>query len=223
MNTIFFDIDGTLINTGGAGKAAMMDAMRRQSGRGEVPLDILVAGRSDRSIGRELFERNNLTDTVENWDEFVDHYIRGLRVNLPQRPGQVLPGVLSFVETMHNHDNVVMGLITGNIQTSAQLKLEHFGLWHFFHFGGYGDQHINRDDIARDAMAAAREHLDDNYDPSRVWVIGDTPNDVRCARAIGAQAIAVATGIYSVEELLPAKPDILLENLCDMQPLLELL
>jgi len=116
-----------------------------------------------------------------------------------------------------------LGLITGNVRAGAKLKLEHFGLWHFFRFGGFGDHHPDRDDIARDAMAAARERLDGTYDPARVWVVGDTPKDVQCARAIGAQAIAVATGVYSMDELLPAEPDVLLEDLSDLQPILDLL
>ena len=223
MNILFFDIDGTLVNTGGAGKDAMIAAVLRQSVRDDVPPDLLVAGRSDRSIGQELFERNGLADTAENWDKFVDHYMRGLRKNLPRRPGRVLPGVRQLIENIHARDNVVLGLVTGNVRAGAKLKLEHFGLWHFFRFGGFGDNHADRDDIARDAMAAAREYLDGTYDPARVWVVGDTPKDVQCARAIGAQAIAVATGIHSMDELLPAEPDILLADLSDLRPILDLL
>ena len=223
MNILFFDIDGTLVNTGGAGKDAMVMAVLRQSGRDDVPADLLVAGRSDRGIAKELFERNGLDDTQENWDEFVDHYVRRLSENLPRRNGRVLSGVRTLIESLHRGDDNVLGLITGNLQASAQLKLKYFGLWEYFRFGGYGDHHVDRNNIARDAMAAARVHLDGTYDPSRVWVVGDTPKDVQCARAIGAHAIAVATGVYSVEELSPFEPDLLLEDLSDMRPLLEML
>ena len=89
--------------------------------------------------------------------------------------------------------------------------------------GGFGDRHLNRDDIARDAVAVARGHLDGQFDPTRVWVFGDTPSDVKCARAIGAEAVAVATGIYGLEDLKGAEPDLLLDDLSDTQRILALL
>ena len=223
MNIVFFDIDGTLINTGGAGKDAMITAVQKQSGKEDFPANLLVSGSSDRGIGRELFERHGISETDENWEAFIGLYLSQLRENLPQRPGRVLPGVRPLVESLHARKDVLLGLITGNVRASAELKLRHFELWDFFHFGGYGDHHADRDEIARDAMTSADQHANGNLVPDRVCVIGDTPNDVKCARAIGATAIAVATGVFSVDQLSPAKPDVLLADLSQTDAILSLL
>jgi len=222
MNIMFFDIDGTLINTGGAGKDAMITAVLEQTGNKEVPSDILVSGRSDRGIGRELFRLNGLEEIPENWNRFVDRYMRLLQENLPQRSGYILPGVQKLLDELNSLQDVSLGLLTGNVREGAHIKLRHFGLWDYFAHGAFGDRHTDRADIARDAAAAARLHLDGHYDPTRVWVIGDTPNDVKCARAIGARAVAVATGIYGVEDLDNAEPDVLLSDLSDFERILAL-
>ena len=116
-----------------------------------------------------------------------------------------------------------MGLLTGNFQVGAQLKLEFYKLDHHFEFGSFGDRHLDRNDVAREALKEARKRYDGTVDPDRVWVIGDTPADVRCGRAIGAQVIAVATGIYSLDELEATKPDCLFADFADPEPLLRLL
>src|SRR5207248_2087626 len=107
------------------------------------------------------------------------------------------------------------GLLTGNTRAGAQRKLAHFGLWDYFPFGGFGDDHLDRDDVARMALAEAESHLGAAVDPASVWVIGDTPLDVRCAKAVGANAVAVATGWHALEELHATGADLVLEHLAD--------
>src|SRR5207302_9949904 len=106
-------------------------------------------------------------------------------------------------------------------RAGARAKLGHFGLHEQFAFGGFGDHHLERDDVAREALDSTRQHLGGCVALDRVWVIGDTPLDVRCARAIGARVAAVATGLHPLEELAAAKPDLLLPDLSDPRPLLE--
>jgi phosphoglycolate phosphatase-like HAD superfamily hydrolase len=110
--------------------------------------------------------------------------------------------------------------LTGNLRAGARAKLEHYGLFHHFAFGGYGDDHFDRDDVAREAWAEVQQRFRGTVSAERVWVVGDTPLDVRCARAIGAKAVAVATGWHAHEELAATQPDLLLPDLSDPTPLL---
>src|SRR5262249_17665330 len=119
--------------------------------------------------------------------------------------------------------NVWLGLLTGNVREGARIKLNHFELFHYFRCGGFGDEHFERDDVARDALREVQGLLSRPIDLSCVWVVGDTPLDVQCARASGARAVAVTTGWPSREELAAARPDLLLGNLSDPAQLLSCL
>lgn len=209
MIVLLFDIDGTLVNTGGAGMASILQAMQREFGISE-PKRVNLSGRTDRGIARELFELHEIEPSERNWNRFRQAYLHHLEQELPQRPGRILPGVEPLLKHLAERPRVHLGLLTGNVQAGADLKLTHYGLRHYFAFGGYGDHHPNRDDVAAQALAASKTHLGHPVDD--VWVLGDTPLDVRCARAIHAKALAVATGGHSHEELRQSGPDILLEN-----------
>ena len=116
-----------------------------------------------------------------------------------------------------------MGLLTGNYRGGARLKLEYYRLYQHFSFGGYGDHHHDRNDVAREALHEVRRQLNGTVDAKRVWVIGDTPADIRCARSIGANVLAVATGVFAREELEAEDPDILQPDFSDPEPLLRVL
>ena len=131
----------------------------------------------------------------------------------------MLAGVVRLLDNLAERDHVRLGLLTGNLRTAARIKLEHYGLHGRFAFGGFGDHHENRNDVAREAVEAAECDRSD----SRFWVIGDTPLDVSCARAIGASVVAVATGLHLREELATHKPDLLLDDLSDGERILETL
>ncbi|MEO2090012.1 MAG: HAD hydrolase-like protein, partial [Gemmataceae bacterium] len=111
-------------------------------------------------------------------------------------------------------------LLTGNVRRGAAAKLGHFGLWDYFPLGGFGDDHFERDDVARSALAEVQRYTGRSVNPSDVWVIGDTPLYVQCARAIGAKAVAVATGWHPYDELAACRPDAVFRDLTEASDLL---
>jgi len=217
MNIYFFDIDGTLIATGGAGRAALETTL-------VTDFDVLqsgkrtdMSGRTDRAIFRDMFVTHGLEDSPRNWERFLAGYLRRLPENLKTSPGRVLPGVAELLRRLQQWPNTALGLLTGNVQGAARLKLDHFGLSAHIAFGAYGDERTDRDDIAKDALAAARGHLGGDVAAGTTWVIGDTPLDVRCAKSIGAKSLAVATGMHNAEQLALADPDCVLDDLSDVE------
>ena len=218
-----FDIDGTLLNTGGAGQRAMERALTAAFALTDLAHDIPAAGRTDRAITTDLFHHHGIADEPANWKRFLDAYLEQLPLTLAELDGQVLPGVFEVLEALAGRGDVALGLLTGNFRCGADLKLLHYKLDHHFEFGGFGDDCFDRDDVARVALDEACRHLDREYTPDHIWVIGDTPSDVKCARAIGAHAVAVATGIFSYEELEPAQPDHLFSDFSDPAQLLAVL
>jgi phosphoglycolate phosphatase len=218
MKVWLFDIDGTLIASGGAGQEATFAALTEAF---NVPVKrggIVFAGRTDRAIASEVFQAHQIPNTPENWATFQRVYLQQLTVQLRQRNGEILRGARQVLQRLmgdsqsQNH----LGLLTGNIRAGAEQKLRHYQLWQHFAFGGFGDQHESRNDVAQQAYAAACDHLRQPVRPEDVWVVGDTVNDIRCARAIGANVIAVATGGALAEELAAAAPDLLLNDLTQL-------
>jgi phosphoglycolate phosphatase-like HAD superfamily hydrolase len=178
------------------------------------------AGRTDRAIARDLLQQHGLEDCDANFRRFVRAYLGHLPQSLASRPGCVLPGVANLLERLRRRGNVAIGLLTGNLRDGATTKLRHYAIDHFFSFGGFGDRHLDRDDVARDAVTEIARHVSPSFAPDRIWVLGDTPLDVRCARAIGARVLAVATGLHSRDELAAESPDLLLDELSDAEALL---
>src|SRR4051812_1811274 len=152
MLTLLFDIDGTLIRTHGAGKAAMEGALQKAFGVGEVNQSVPYSGRTDRAIGRDLLRVHGLDPSAENVKLLTDTYLSLLPGELDRRGGEVCPGVREVIDATHQRPDVLLGLLTGNIRRGAELKLGHFGLWQFFRLGGFGDEHFDRDDVARSAV-----------------------------------------------------------------------
>ena len=219
MHVILFDIDGTLIHSRGAGRSALRQALADDFGIESPNDDVPVEGRTDRGITRDLFSAHQIDETPENWQKFRDAYLRHLPAQLKNRPGTVLPGILSLLETLHASSHVTLGLLTGNTRRGARIKLSHFGIDHYFDFGGFGDHHYQRNDVAREALQEVHARHGADFNADRVWVIGDTALDVQCARSIGARAIAVGTGGHTLEELRTAQPDHLFADLSDSAPL----
>jgi phosphoglycolate phosphatase-like HAD superfamily hydrolase len=220
MPIILFDIDGTLVRTGGAGKAAMEAALGAAFGVTELRDEVAYSGRTDVAIGRDLLRVHGIDPTPENQLALREAYLAHLPDSLTSRGGTVCPGVPELLAAVAGKPGVVLGLLTGNVRRGAMHKLGHFGLWDHFACGGFGDDHTDRDDVARAAVAAVRAHLGRDVDPADVWVIGDTPLDVSCARAIGARAVAVATGWHPADELAGHNPDLLFDDLSDHSRLL---
>lgn len=220
MDIYLFDIDGTLLSSGGAGKAALEEGMAEEFGVHGTIEKMTLSGRTDRAIVTDMLRLWGLEESDANRERLHQAYLRHLPACLKRLPGRVLPGVVDLLGRLRGRAGTHFGLLTGNLRAGARLKLGHFGLADAFAFGGYGDRHLHRDDVAREAFAEASRHLGRPADPARVWVIGDTPHDVSCARAIGARAVAVATGWHPRDELAACTPDLLLDDLSDAELLL---
>src|SRR5215213_4822239 len=190
MPIILFDIDGTLVRTGGAGKAAMEAGLVAAFGVKEIRDVVTYSGRTDTAITRDLLGVHGIEPTPANQQKLREAYLDHLPNSLKTKGGTVCPGIPQLLGAVRGKPGVVLGLLTGNVRLGASHKLGFFGLWEHFTCGGFGDDHHERDDVARAALAHAREHVGRAVDPSEVWVIGDTPLDVSCARAIGAKAVA---------------------------------
>jgi phosphoglycolate phosphatase-like HAD superfamily hydrolase len=223
MHVLLFDIDGTLLRSGGAGKAALETAFREVFGIAEVRGDIPYSGRTDRAIAQDLLRIHLLPESPENWHALREAYLRHLPLALQRVAGRILPGIAELLTALQRRERIALGLLTGNIRDGARIKLSHYGLYHHFPFGGFGDLHFCRSEVAREARSLLRQHINGDVADDRVWVIGDTPLDVQCARAIGAKAVAVATGGFTVEQLREEKPDLLFEDMSDPGPLLQCL
>jgi phosphoglycolate phosphatase-like HAD superfamily hydrolase len=171
------------------------------------------SGRTDRAIARDLLAVHGFDPSPANQDALREAYLAHLPNSLKHHGGVVCPGIGELLAALRGRGDAALGLLTGNVRAGARHKLGHFGLWDFFAFGGFGDDHFDRDDVARMALVELRAHAGREIDVSDVWVIGDTPLDVKCARAIGARAVAVATGWHPIDELAASSPDVLLADL----------
>jgi phosphoglycolate phosphatase-like HAD superfamily hydrolase len=220
MHAFLFDIDGTLLSSGGAGKAAMEAGLAAVFGIAEVQQKVPYSGRTDRAIMRDLLSHHGIAATEANLTRLISAYLERLPAYLSTHQGRVLPGILLLLEQLALRGSVV-GLLTGNLEAGARVKLGHFDLWRHFAFGGFGDLHLDRNDVAREALVELRAFQPNGVELDRVWVIGDTPLDIACARAIGARVAAVATGGHSVTELAAENPDLLLTDFSDSSPLLK--
>jgi phosphoglycolate phosphatase-like HAD superfamily hydrolase len=202
IRLVLFDIDGTLVHTGGAGTAAFTKTFARHFNLHHGTERMKFAGRTDVSLVREFFRIHNVTATPEYFRQFFEHYVFWLEHILETNGGETCRGVRPFLRDLQALPNPpVLGLLTGNIRLGAEIKLRHFGLWEMFQFGGFADDHEDRDHIAVAALERGRRVLGKNLSPPEIVVIGDTPFDVRCGKFIGAKTLAVATGGAKLEEL----------------------
>lgn len=222
---MLFDIDGTLLSTGGAGKRCFVETFREVFSIPAPSGDVPFAGRSDRAIALQLMQLNGVIPSEENWGRFQTGYCQRIEATVADCDGCVLPGVVELLDGIEQLTHVTIGLLTGNVEYGARAKLSHYGLSDRFAFGGFGDKHANRDDIASAAVLAAEQHLAVNSNGVSsthcgTMVVGDTVNDITCARSIGAYAVAVATGHASIAELAATGPDLLLRDLTDTDALL---
>ncbi len=212
---LLFDIDGTLLTSGGCGERALRLAVRDAFGIEDDLHDIEIAGRTDTGIARQLLRKHGRAETAEAITEVLGNYLRHLPVLLRESQGRLLPGVEALLPLLQPRSDVVLGLLTGNLERGAEHKLTHYGVWKYFGFGAFADDHHERDRLGPFALSRALER-GHSVALSRTFVIGDTPHDISCARAIGAKAVAVATGVFRSEQLTPHTPDILLEDLGDI-------
>lgn len=214
--TVLFDIDGTLLLTGGAGLTAIRRTMIQLFDVSELP-EMKVHGRTDYSIVRDLFQLLELP-FEQHFSSFRRHYHHHLAEVLEQRGGYVLPGVTSLLHALDQDDRFSVGLLTGNARRAADLKLSSYGIAHYFRYGGFGDYHASRSDVAREAAANAEAELGRRFASDRMIVIGDTTEDVSCARAINAVSLAVATGGTTRDELKAVCASATVDTLAEVSP-----
>jgi phosphoglycolate phosphatase len=213
---VLWDIDGTLISSSGAGFRAMERAFEQQF-RIKCDLsNIAWAGRTDTWITSEILRYYDQPVTPENIQIYLQAYLTQLPIELANgQQGGVLPGVLEILETLHQHDGVAQGLLTGNQKRGAESKLTHYRVWDYFKFGAYADDSSRRNDLGPYALRRAKELHGVDFAPERTFIIGDTPHDIECGKVIGAKTIAVATGHHTHDELAIHKPTMLLTDLSD--------
>ena len=207
---IFWDIDGTLLTTARAGIHAWEDAVAGRTGKAVDLAEFQTAGLTDVDISRRLAVLHGLDPSVA--DELLIGYETRLAGCLARRTGAVLPNVRQILERLRHRPDVHSSLLTGNTRAGAAAKLRHYGLAEFFEGGAFADGAEDRSAIARAALAQVGSILGE-VSPDRVYVIGDTPHDVSCGKAIGARVVAVATGGYTLDQLRLTDPWWLLPSL----------
>ncbi|MFL5402008.1 MAG: HAD family hydrolase [Gemmatimonadales bacterium] len=211
MTTVlFWDIDGTLLTTARAGVYAWEAAVAERAGRPVDLSEFQTAGLTDVEIARRLAGEFGLAE--EEVLPLLRDYERRLPESLGRRTGTVLPNVVPILQRLRGRTDVHSALLTGNTRLGAAAKLRHYGLDEYFEGGAFADGADDRTTIARTALAEAGRILG-AIAPDRIYVIGDTPHDVACGKAIGARVIAVATGGYSLEQLRTTNPWWLLPGL----------
>jgi phosphoglycolate phosphatase len=220
---LLFDIDGTLIHSGGAGVEALKRALKERFAIEDDLHDIEFAGMTDSGIVTTILDKHKIPASAENIAAFLDSYVHFLSFELPLRKGNLLPGVLELLEKLKTRKHVVLGLLTGNVSRGAQLKLGHYGVWHFFEFGAFADDHHDRNQLGSFACARAKEKHGREFSADEIDVIGDTPRDIACGKALGARTIAVATGSWSREKLAKHAPDVLIDDFSDVNRLIDTL
>ena len=212
---ILWDIDGTILRSAGAGMKALNAALQSVFGLTGSFAGIDFAGRTDLWIIRQIFARFGIDDTREHRAVYIDGYIAALPEVLRGCNTGVLPGVLEILGRAADHPDVVQGLLTGNLRRGAETKLGHHGLYGYFPIGAFADDSEVRNELGPHALRRARDHWGFDFAPGRVWIVGDTPHDILCARALGARVLAVATGASKVSDLARHNPDAVLEHLGD--------
>lgn len=216
---VLFDIDGTLIHTGGAGVKAFSKVFATEFNLPNGTEHMKFAGRTDVGLVREFFTRNHLPPIPENFARFFDRYVFWLDHILSHSHTRECPGIRPFLGALRNLPQPpLIGLLTGNIQLGAEIKLRHFGLWEEFAIGAFADDHEDRDQIAAVAHARGGRVLQTELRGEEVLVIGDTTLDIRCGRAIGAKVLAVATGGHEFDHLQAHSPDWVVKDLTELSP-----
>lgn len=214
MKLLLFDIDLTLINSGGAGRQAMTQAFEELFGSTNGFETISFAGRTDVAIFKEGLTHCGSEWTSGKQSKFKKRYLDYLKIEIekPNSRKHILPGVPDLLSALNERNDVTLALLTGNWRDGAKIKLEHFNLFRFFEFGAFADDSEFREELPFKAAEKFSEKTGNIISPSDVFVIGDTPRDVACAGPFGARTIAVSTGFFSHEELKATHPNFLFED-----------
>jgi phosphoglycolate phosphatase len=222
LKLLLFDIDGTLLHSGGAGKVAMERAFEQVYGKADAFQGVQLMGRTDPSILKEVLERQGLVWSDEETEKFREYYFWFLEEELgkPRQGKTLCPGILPLLSALQDRRDLELGILTGNWRYGGQLKLRHFGLDGFFNIGAFADDSMRREDLV--PIAIERYFKTGGIRPEKgdVFVIGDTPLDILCARPHGVKSVAVATGVHTLEQLKAEHPDYAFEDLTNLAEVL---
>ena len=221
---VLFDIDGTILLAHGAGRRSVHQAMTDVFGASGPPLHPFD-GKTDPQIVRELALLAGVDESLiePRMTEALDRYFGYLESDITQAPHEVelLPGVTALLEALEAQDDVLLGLLTGNIEAGAALKLRAVDIApERFVVGAYGSDAASRPALPAIAQARAAAHIGRPLPGERVVIIGDTPHDLTCGRAIGARAIGVETGRFAAADLAPYHPLAVFADLTDTDAVL---
>lgn len=225
MRLVLFDIDGTLLNSGGMGRAAMQRALGLVFGSPGNP-SYRYDGKTDKQIVREVMRMEGHTDEHidSRMEKLVGLYLEGLREGANSGRFNVRPldGIPEILDALEQRDDVVLGLLTGNVEAGARIKLKAAGIDpDRFKINAFGSDHEHRPELPAIAQRRAGETLGLDIAGDRLVVIGDTPADIECGRSLGARAIGVASGHYTVEQLQAHRPYAVFSSLADTDKVLE--
>jgi len=225
MKLLLFDVDLTLINSGGAGRKAMMRAFEELFGGSNGLKKVSFAGRTDVAIFKDGLKQRGVEWSPDKETQFKERYLAYLKTEIekPNSSKHIEPGIPELLSQLHAQEEVTLALLTGNWRQGAQIKLEHFELFHFFRFGAFADDSEFREKLPGIAYERFRRIFDKEIPPHDVYVIGDTPRDVACARPFGAKSIAVATGLFSFNELKEARPNHVFRDFSNPQEFIQII
>jgi phosphoglycolate phosphatase-like HAD superfamily hydrolase len=217
---VLFDIDGTLLDSGGAGRRAMITAFDEVFGT-TGPIDkYRMAGKVDPQIVIELMTAAGLPSRAihEQMPTYFATYTEELQRVIDDHAVRAYPGVVELLDQLTARPDIVIGLLTGNIWRGAQAKLKAANLARYFDgLGAFGDDALSRPELPAIAVRRAEEVLGQEFRGKDVIIVGDTPADIDCGRALGVKSIAVATGPYACEELREHRPDFCFPDLSDTE------
>jgi phosphoglycolate phosphatase len=220
---VLFDIDGTLLDMRGAGRKSFVRALKAVFGWDDDIQYIHFAGNTDLNVLQQVMDAHGRALTDNDRRRFFER----MPVDLAQTAGEaeliIYPGVRELLETLSADPRVVLGLVTGNVEACARIKLWQFDLHEHFVLGAFGDDHADRSEIARLAMKRVHDHLKPGQEIGALFLVGDTPFDIAAAKSIDAESIAVATGKYDVNTLRTAGADHVLADLSDTEQVSRLL
>lgn len=220
MRLVLFDVDGTLVTARGAGRRAMARALAAVFGATGPIERYDFRGKTDPQIVADLMRAAGFgpMEIATRLDVFYARYLDELSAEIGRGEHVALmPGIGDLIPRLSRHPGTVVGLLTGNVEGGARLKLAPTGLWSYFRVGAYGSDDADRSRLPAVAVRRAEALVGRPIAPERVLVIGDTPLDIDCARAFGAVAVAVATGQHRAEELAACRPDLLFSDFSDVR------
>jgi phosphoglycolate phosphatase len=215
---VLFDIDGTLVWPNGAGALAMQRALEEVFGTSGGLEDVAMVGMTDRSIIQQALAGSGLSaaDIQARWEAFAQALGRHMESTVIERQLRACPGAIALLEALAAREDVLLGLVTGNLENTAPIKLRAAGIDPvIFRVGGFGSDHGDRNELPAIAARRAEMLTGETFAGQDIVVVGDTPADVACGKAVGGCTVAVATGSLPRDRLVAARPDYLFPDLTD--------